>query len=161
MLAAVDAYYEDVSRLRDVMTDLCQLPLLIGHATSMATILLTSYTILNKAFKADHQGRAMQLASMGSYLCLFVCRITCYSLDGSSIMEKNAALASSLTKLRWPDMTKADRRRREALLQKTKLPFGIDVMGFFSVQKTNILSILSFALTYFVILVQMGGSALQ
>ena len=84
---------------------------------------------------------------------------TCLSIvadAGSRLIQQSEELRDVVAKKCWSArMTAAARGELQVLLEQTRTPLALDVWGLFSVQKSVLLSVLSFVLTYFVIMLQM------
>ncbi|KAF0297684.1 hypothetical protein FJT64_004891 [Amphibalanus amphitrite] len=140
------------------LNGLCGLPLFGCYAASLINIVTSAYAsvVLSNVSAFDDLGAHTKVASYTVYIMLFLWRVIAYSVYGSHITEKNAALAETLTTMDWSVVSKADRRRKKAFLQIVKLPFNVTAMGFFIIEKSNILAVFGFIMTYFIILLQMG-----
>ncbi|KAF0307162.1 hypothetical protein FJT64_021444 [Amphibalanus amphitrite] len=144
-----------VSRLAADAAAFCSLPALSLYSCVTTNILLHSYISVN-LFGSDAQfsGRAntLPLGSVSATL-----RLLTASCAGSRLLSSGQQLHQTLTEAGWPDQTpQTGRLALHLLLERTRRPPAFDVWGLFVVEKRNILSLLSFVLTYFVIMMQMN-----
>ena len=75
---------------------------------------------------------------------------------GSRLIQQSEKLRDVVAKKCWSArMSAAARGELQVLLEQTRTQLALDVWGLFNVQKSVLLSVLSFVLTYFVIMLQM------
>ncbi|KAF0290172.1 hypothetical protein FJT64_011612 [Amphibalanus amphitrite] len=129
-------------------------PLLGLHAAVAAILLLAGY--VGAGHLSGRRGLSVDVAGLSLVMVYwFVCLLT-VNVSGSGLLERSQELHSALAKQCWPAARGAAQRRRlGALLEQTRGPLTLHVCGVFTVRKEALLSVLSFVLTYFVIMMQM------
>ena len=87
---------------------------------------------------------------------LYLVCLCAVSASGSRLTQQSAELSDIIAKDLWPRPMPSDAREQlQLLMNQTSTPLAIDVCGLFNLQKNSALSVISFALTYFVIMLQM------
>ena len=86
---------------------------------------------------------------------MFVFRLTIYSLGGDEIVRESAALRQAVVDVSWQRLTPRASQHRGELLLKLQQPLRVEPLGFFTVRKGNLLSMMGLFVTYFVIIIQM------
>ena len=146
--------YRLVHQLVSDTADALSAPLLWLHAAVAAILLLAGYI---SAVQLSGQTRvpinAETLFLVMAYW--FVCNAMIADA-GSRLIQQSEELRDVVAKKCWSArMSAAARAELQVLLEQTRTPLALDVWGLFSVQKSVMLSMLSFVLTYFVIMLQM------
>ena len=142
--------YQLVSDTADVFSA----PLLWLHVVVAASLLLAGYVA---AVQLPGQ---VEASFTSTSLCLwmvfwFVC-LSIVADAGSRLIRQSEELRDVVAKKCWSvRMSAAARGELQVLLEQTRTLLALDVWGLFSVQKSVLLSVLSFVLTYFVIMLQM------
>ena len=145
--------YGSVSDLTSAAAALCSLPTLGLHAYITAGLLIGLY--VNVALFRGGAGLARAVA-YSLFLLLNVLRLALVSVAGSRLAERSQQLHAALAGLRWSGpLTSETRLTLQLLLAQTQQPLGFDGWGLFVTHKTTMQSLLSFVLTYFIIMVQM------
>ena len=137
-------------------------------AETFSTVVLSLYTITTAILLIGGYVLVMETvedqivastASLEAYYLAVIMIIICLcgmSVSGSSLIQQSAQLHEVIAKdLRSRPMSPATRQQLLLLLDQTSTPLAIGVWGLFSLQKTSVLSVMSFVLTYFVIMLQM------
>ena len=129
-------------------------PLLWLHAVIASSLLLAGYVTavqLSGRVEVSSSSEALCLSMMFWFVCLAI-----VADAGSRLIQQSEELRDVVAKLCWSArMSAAARGELQMLLEQTRTPLTLDVWGLFSVQKSVLLSVLSFVLTYFVIMLQM------
>ena len=131
-------------------------PLLWLHAAVAAIILLAGYVAaVQVSGLAD-----MPVSAHAETLCMvmghWLCCLSTVAVAGSRLIQQSEELRDVVAKECWSArMSPAVRGELQVLLEQTRTPLALHVWGLFSVQKSVLLSVLSFVLTYFVIMLQM------
>ena len=95
-------------------------------------------------------------SSLAIFLALNTLRVAFVSCAGSRVLTYGEGLTEALAGGRWPRrMPLAVRQALRMLIEQTRRPLAFHGGGVFTVKKETMLSMLSFVLAYFVILVQM------
>ncbi|KAF0303176.1 hypothetical protein FJT64_002907 [Amphibalanus amphitrite] len=147
--------YSSVRDLADDLTSFCSLPTLLLHTTVAAGMLFGSYvSILMVSTKSGSS--TAKVIGFASYTLSMVLRLVLVSWAGSWLIERGEQLQQTLARLRWPaSASPAARFQLQQLMEQTRQPPAFHGWGLFTVQKTNMVALFSFVLTYFVILLQM------
>ena len=148
--------YASVRRLASDAASLCSLPTLSMHASVTAGLLLGTYVCILIYHNEEEGTGAAQVIGFAALSLAMVLRVLIVSFSGSQLIEQGEHLHQTLAEVRWPAAVPASLRfSMQLLLEQTRQPLHFDGWGLFTVQKSNMLALFSFVLTYFVILVQM------
>ena len=140
--------YRQVFRLTSYVTDTFSTAVLSLYSATTAVLLLGGYVLV---VTTTGESISLYLYMMISLLCM--CGI---SVSGSRLIQQSTQLHDVITKELWPrPMAPVVRRQLELLMEQTRTPLAIEVWDLFSLQKGSVLSVMSFVLTYFVIMLQM------
>ena len=145
--------YRLVHRLVSDTADTFSAPLLWLHADVAVILLLAGYLVAVQLSGRVHVSNtgALFLVMAHWFACLAVVAVA-----GSRLIQQSEELRDVVAKQCWSArMSSAVREELQVLLEQTRTPLALDVWGLFSVQKSVLLSVLSFVLTYFVIMLQM------
>ena len=154
-LREADRYYDGIVQLVSAINDLTSALSLITHAATLINFLVNAFLLLWNLLSATSVNTPLYVASACIELGLLVFRLTIYSLGGDEIIRESSALRQALVNLPWRRLTAEARQQREELLLKLQHPPCVEPLGFFTVRKSNLLSMMGLFLTYFVIIVQM------
>ena len=146
--------YRLVHRLVSGMTDAFSAPLLWLHAAVATILLLTGYVA---ALQLSGQVEASKnAAALCMTMVYWLVHLSSVAVAGSRLIRQSEQLRDVVAKQCWSArMSAAARGELQVLMEQTRTPLALDVWGLFSVQKSVLLSVLSFVLTYFVIMLQM------
>ncbi|KAF0292708.1 hypothetical protein FJT64_009327 [Amphibalanus amphitrite] len=153
-LQELSDYYDDVCRYVTSVNQVTGLPSFVVHASTLMNILLDCYLVLRQVLHLDGANTAHVL-SYSLELCLFVYRLSAYSLGGDAVSQESVALRRQLLDVPWRRLTAQTSRQRDELLSKLQMPLAVVPLGFFTMKKGNLLSMTGLFLTYFVIIIQM------
>ena len=147
--------YREVFRLSSNIADTFSPAVLSLFTVTTAVLLVGGYVLV-----AMMDGRLQAVADSGlSYYLFIVVYMLCMcgiSVTGSRLIQQSTQLHDVISKELWPrQMTPAVRHQLRMVLEQTRVPLEFDVSGVFTLQKSSVLSVLSFVLTYFVIMLQM------
>ena len=146
--------YRLVHQLVSDTADAFSAPLLWLHAAVAAILLLAGYiSAVKLTGRADVATKTELL-----YLVMmnWLTSLSVVAVSGSRLIQQSEELRDVVAKQCWSArMSSAARGELQVLLEQTRTPLALDVWGLFSVQKSVLLSVLSFVLTYFVIMLQM------
>ena len=146
--------YRLVYQLVSDTADVFSAPLLWLHAAVAATLLLAGYVVA-----VTLTGQAHVSINIESLCLVMVHWFACIAMvtgAGSHLIQQSEELRDVVAKKCWSArMSAAARGELQVLLEQTRTPLALDVWGLFNVQKSVLLSVLSFVLTYFVIMLQM------
>ena len=142
-----------VQRLTADAADFCSPPLFCLYTSITGMLLMSSYINI----------RAMSSAGAGSvwtylaYIALMLLRLLNVSCAGSRLTEQGQRLHAALADASWQErqLTPAQLLTLQLLLERSRRPAALHGWGLFNAEKTTVLSILGFVLTYIVILIQM------
>ena len=149
--------YRSVRRLSSDACAFCSVPSLSLYVCVTLNILLHSYIaiIMYGSGGGEHFAGRTNMFMTGSTVCAL--RLMVVSCAGSRLLRSGHRLRQTLSELRWPVHTSAAARDAlHLLLEQTRRPAAFDVWDLFTMQKKNVLSLFSFVLTYFVIMLQMN-----
>ncbi|KAF0292786.1 hypothetical protein FJT64_000172 [Amphibalanus amphitrite] len=147
--------YAAVRRLAADSASVCSMSILSLHATATGGLLLGTYVTMLMLFSKD-VSTAPHLVGFLTFTLGMVLRVLVLSCSGSRLIESGERLHQTLAGLRWPAAASpAARFQLQLLLEQTRQPPALDGWGLFTVQKSNMLALFSFVLTYIVILIQM------
>ena len=152
-LSLLTELYGSVRRLATDAADLCSVPTFWVHASYTGALLIGSYvTIAHSIAVAD----GSHVVDFGGYTLVNVLQLYVISWAGSRVVQRGRLLHRTLAEARWPAaLSPAARFSAQLLLEQTRQPASFDGCGVFVVQKANLLSLLGFVLTYFIIMLQM------
>ena len=160
-LAHQSERYRLVYQLVSDTADVFSAPLLWLHAAVAAILLLVGYVVaVQLSGHAGSSGAPGPPAANTVSLCLlmvhwFLCLST-VAVAGSRLMQQSEQLRDVVSKDCWSRrMSVGTHAELQVLLEQTRVPLALNVWGLFNVQKSVLLSVLSFVLTYFVIMLQM------
>ena len=146
--------YATVRHLASDAASLCSLPTLSQHAGITMGLLLGSYVSI-LMYRTD-VATWVEMVSFTALNAATTLRMVMTACAGSRLIERGERLHQTLAEVRWPAAVPASVRfSMQLMLEQTRQPLGFDGWGLFTVQKSNMLALFSFVLTYFVILVQM------
>ena len=149
--------YGSVTDLTSAAAALCSLPTLGLHALITAGLLIGLYVNVVLYRGGGELARAV---SYSLFMLLSVVRLALVSVSGSRLAERSQQLHAALAGLRWSGpLTAETRLTLQLLLAQTRQPLGFDGWGLFVTGKATMQSLLSFALTYFVIMIQMNAAS--
>ena len=152
LLLLSDAY-RAVRALASESADLCSLPTLTQHAS--VTLLLLAGLYLSIA--GSRTASVATFSVFALFLLMNGLRLLAVSSMGSRVQTSGEALSAALVATRWRrPMTAQLQFEALMLVEHTAKPLAFDGYGIFVPQKETMLSLLSFILTYFVIMVQVG-----
>ena len=130
------------------------IPFLSLHACVTTTLLLGSYVSI-MMYRYDDTVSA-QVYGFAIFTLAVVVRLMIISSAGSRLIEEGQRLHDTLAAVRsHRGMTSAARFSLQMLVEQTRTPIAFEGWGLLTVQKGTVLSLFSFALTYFVIMMQM------
>ena len=146
--------YNSIQRLFQDSNTFCSLPILSLHAGATTTLLLGSYVSILMYHNSDTV--SAQVYGFAIFTLVMVIRLLILSSTGSRLIQQGQQLHDTLAAVRWPrGVTTSARFSFQMLLERTRTPIAFEGWGLVTVQKGTMLSIFSFVLTYFVIMVQM------
>ena len=132
---------------------LCSIPTLSQHASVTFQLLVGLYVTINMFFSNYDRS---QIVTFVVFLLTTVLRLAVVSSTGSFLITSGQRLSAALVAARWPRSSTASVRFTiQMLVEQTRTPLTFDGYGIFVTQKSTMLAMLSFVLTYFVIMVQM------
>ena len=146
------ATHRAVCRLASDAAQFCSLPLLSLYTIVTVTLLLCAYTTIVML----SSGRSGVLTGM-VYVTQMLLRLLMVSCAGSRLIQQGELLHAALADASWSEgeLSPAARLSLQLLLERTRQPPALHGWGLFTAQKTTMLSMLGFILTYTVILMQM------
>ncbi|KAF0298819.1 hypothetical protein FJT64_003819 [Amphibalanus amphitrite] len=145
--------FRSVRQLATEAAELCSVPIFWVHASYTGALLIGSYITIAHSLAA-HSGR--EALGFASYTAVNMLQLLLVSWAGSRATERGWRLHRALAEARWPPaLSPAARFCVQQLLEQTRRPATFDGCGVFIVQKANLLSLLGFVLTYFIIMLQM------
>ena len=146
--------YRQVVRMTHEMSDTFSLALLSMFTTTTVVLLggvFVMVVMLGGRLQIVGQHFAYVL-----YMLLYVLCVGGISVSGSRLIQRSVQLHGVIAKELWPrPMSPAARRQLQLLLEQTRTPLAIEVWELFNLGKSSVLSMLSFVLTYLVIMLQM------
>ncbi|KAF0291758.1 hypothetical protein FJT64_010146 [Amphibalanus amphitrite] len=138
------------------VASVCSVPVLSLYASVITSLLLGGYVTLVALH--SREGSARGLLVSGACLGLYVLRVLAVSCAGSRLLAERQQLLAALAAVTWrpgePPSTEGQ-FLLQMLLEQARQPLGIHGGGLFVAQKSTVLSLFAFVLTYFVIMVQM------
>ena len=145
--------YSAVRRLCAEAAALCSAPALSLHASVVGGLLLGGY--LGTA-AAPAGTLSVNPSTHVVFLGSLVVRLGVVSCAGSRLLQAGRRLHEALAAVRWSaHVPAAARLQLLQLLERSRQPPALDAWGLFTIQKGTVLSLFSFVLTYYVILLQM------
>ncbi|KAF0295117.1 hypothetical protein FJT64_007249 [Amphibalanus amphitrite] len=145
--------YRSVRELATESAELCSLPTLTQHASVTLVLLIGVYV----AIDGSKVNTALVFGSFVLFLLLNTLRLMAVSVTGSRLIDSGEALSAALVATSWPRPLPAQLQFEVIMLvEGTRKPIMFDGYGIFVPQKETLLSLLSFILTYFVIMIQIG-----
>ena len=154
-LSQLTETYGSVRRLAADAADLCSIPTFCLHGCITGAILVGSYvTIVRNRNGVDDS----HLVNFAGYTLTSVLELLLISFAGGRLIQQGRRLHETLASAGCsaPLPSAGARLSLQMLLELTRRPICFDGCGMFVVQKANLLSLLSFVLTYFIIMLQMG-----
>ena len=146
--------YRLVHQLASDTANAFSAPLLWLYAAVAISLLLAGYVAAVQPTGQDEVSTNTESLYM-TMAYWFVCLSTVTDA-GSRLIQQSEELRDVVAKECWSaTMSAAARGKLQVLLEQTRTPLALDVCGMFSVEKSVLLSVLSFVLTYFVIMMQM------
>ena len=146
--------YASVRRLGSDAASVCSLPTLSLHACVTVGLLLGSYVSI-LMYHTDVATRG-EMIGFAVFHAVTTLRLMIVSCAGSRLIQKGKQLHQTLAAVRWQaPVSSSARFNLQLLLEQTRQPLAFDGWGLFTVQKSNMVALFSFVLTYFVILIQM------
>ncbi|KAF0297491.1 hypothetical protein FJT64_005053 [Amphibalanus amphitrite] len=146
--------YRALHCLASEAAEFCSVPTLSLHASVTAVLLVGVYVTIN-LFIAGGPGAILRI-SLIIFLTLNTLRVAFVSSAGSRLQTCGERLTTTLVGARWPHrLSPGVRHALRMLVEQTRRPPSFHGGGLFIVRKETMLSMMSFVLTYFVILVQM------
>ncbi|KAF0312396.1 hypothetical protein FJT64_016847 [Amphibalanus amphitrite] len=146
--------YRAVYDLASDAAEFCSVPTLSLHASVTAVLLIGMYVAIN-LFIVGEQGTFVRV-SLVIFLMLNTLRVAFVSGAGSRLLSCGERLNTTLVGGRWPRrLSPGVRHALQMLVEQTRRPPNFHGGGLFTVRKETMLSMMSFVLSYFVILVQM------
>ena len=144
--------HREVRLLAAEAADLCSPPLLCLF-TSVTAILLLGVYVSIVLLKTGSSLTAISMA----YVALMLLRLLIVCCAGSRLIQQGERLHAALVDADWSEaeLSAAARLSLHLLLERTRQPPTFHGWGLFTAQKTTMLSMLGFVLTYSVILMQM------
>ncbi|KAF0300404.1 hypothetical protein FJT64_003305 [Amphibalanus amphitrite] len=89
------------------------------------------------------------------FLLSMTARLAVVNCAGSRLLQSGRRLQEGLAALRWPARPTATARLQlRQMMEWSRQPPELDVWGLCTVQKSTVLSLFSFVLTYYVIMLQ-------
>ena len=146
------AAHREVRQHASDAADLCSLPLLCQFTSVTAIMLLGVYVSIVRL----QTGSSLTAINM-AYVALMLLRLLIVCCAGSRLIQQGEQLHAALVDADWSEaqLSPAARLSLHLLLEKTRQPAAFHGWGLFTAQKTTMLSMLGFVLTYSVILMQM------
>ena len=151
-LSRLSDRYRLVFQLTSDVAETFSVPVLSLYAITTAILLMGGYLLVVE--ETDGHRSWMGAYCIGITVCVIcLCGI---SISGSSLTRQSIQLRDVIAKDLWSHpMSLATRQQLQLFMDQTTTPLAIDIWGLFSLQKTSVLSVMSFVLTYFVIMLQM------
>ena len=151
-LSRLSDRYRLVFQLTSDVAETFSVPVLSLYAITTAILLIGGYLLVVP--EPDSLISWVGAYCLGITVCVIcLCGI---SISGSSLTQQSNQLRDVIAKDLWPrPMSPATRQQLQLFMDQTTTPLAIDIWGLFSLQKTSVLSVMSFVLTYFVIMLQM------
>ena len=154
LLRRVTEVYKSVRHLACEANAFCSLPILSLHACVTATLLLGSY--VSNLMYCLEDNISTEIYGFATFTLMAVFRLMLVSASGSGLMQRGQQLHQTLTFAHWPeDMSGREKFLLQMLAEQTRTPIAFEGWGLLTVQKGTMLTLFSFVLTYFVIMVQM------
>ena len=147
--------YRLVFRLTSDVAETFSVAALSLYTFTTAILLIGGYyLVMNEIDRKPGSASWAGAYYLGMTVCIIcLCGI---SISGSSVIQQSSQLHDVIAKDLWPrPMSPATRQQLQVLMDQTSTPLAIGVWGLFSLQKTSVLSVMSFVLTYFIIMLQM------
>ncbi|KAF0301753.1 hypothetical protein FJT64_026014 [Amphibalanus amphitrite] len=145
--------YRALQSLADDASSFCSVPTLSQHASVTFQLLVGLYVTINMFVSAYSRSLVLTFVM---FLVTTVLRLAAVSATGSALVASGQRLSQALVGAPWPRHTTAAARFSvQMLVEQTRKPLNFDGYGIFVIQKTTMLTMLSFVLTYFVIMLQM------
>ena len=155
-LRQLSARYRRVFRLTSDIAGTFSVAALCLYMTCTAILLIGGYLIV---VILDGRLPLPVTLSPATYCLSAILYLACLcvvSVSGGRLTQQSAELSDIIAKDLWPHpMPSEAREQLQLLMNQTSTPLAIDVCGLFSLQKNSTLSVMSFALTSFVIMLQM------
>ena len=146
--------YTSLHQLFSDVNAFASLPILSLHACATTSLLLGGYESILMYHNNDTV--TGQTYGFAVFTLVMVLRLIMVSSSGSKLIQKGQQLHNTLTAARWPGgVTSSARFSFQMLLERTRTPIAFEGWDLVTVKKGTMLSLFSFALTYFVIMVQM------
>ena len=146
--------YSSLRQFSAIANDFCSIPILSLHACVTTTLLLGSYVSI--LMYHDNDAVSAKIYGFAIFTLAVVVRLVIVSSAGSRLMEQGQRLHLALVAVRWPSGASSGIRfQLQMILEHTRMPIAFEGWGLLTVQKGTMLSLFSFVLTYFVIMVQM------
>lgn len=125
---------------------LCCWPALGLHAAVAAHLLLGCYLAISSGGGGVPDVLLMSVS---------VLRLMVACCAGTRLLQHGQALHDALTSQRWPPLTAGQRLNLLMMVERARQPPTFDAWGLFNTEKTSLVSMFGFVLTYCVIMIQM------
>ncbi|KAF0299002.1 hypothetical protein FJT64_003698 [Amphibalanus amphitrite] len=155
-VAQLSQVHRSVAALAAAASDLCSPMTVTQHASIIMEQLVGLYITIGIFVSGG--GGAVQKAAFVLYQAVTALRLVAVSVTGSRLAASAGRLTDSLLGATRPSRTlgAALRFSFQMLIEQTRRPPQFSGGGFFVTQKETMLSVLSFVLTYFIIMVQLN-----
>ena len=145
--------YRAVHALSTESAELCSLLTLAQHASVTLILLVGVYVTI--AQRSTFSG--IRFSSFVVFLLMSALRLAAVSSAGSRLITSGEQLSTTLVGASWRGVPPTQLQFGfQMLVEQTRKPLAFDGYGIFVPQKQTMLSLMSFILTYFVIMVQLG-----
>ena len=152
-LSRLSDRYRLVFRLTSDVAKTFSVAVLSLYAITTAILLIGGYCVV----KTTTLGYPVQwLVAWYFFMALLFICLCGISISGSSLIQQSNQIHEVIDKDLCPrPMSPATRQQLQLLMDQTSTPLAIGIWGLFSLQKTSVLSVMSFVLNYFIIMLQM------